>query len=137
MAALMAACLGGLVILGIVFMPQLLFVLAPGFVGEAVSFPLAVELTRITFPYLLFICLDALVSGVLNGMDRFAAAAAAPVLFNLVSMAALLGLTPFVATPAHALAWGVTASGVVQLADADRGGAHGGDGDQRPSPGRG
>jgi putative peptidoglycan lipid II flippase len=115
LAALMAAFLSGLVILGIVFMPQLLFVLAPGFVGEALRFPLAVELTRITFPYLLFICLAALVSGVLNGMGRFGAAAAAPILFNLVTMAALLGLTPFVASPAHALAWGVTASGLLQL----------------------
>ena len=116
LAGLMTLMLSGLVILGIVFMPQVLFVLAPGFVGEALRFPLAVELTRITFPYLLFICLAALVSGVLNGMDRFAAAAAAPVLFNIVTMAALLGLTPFVATPAHALAWGVVASGVLQLA---------------------
>ena len=115
LAALMTLFLSGLVLLGIVFMPQLLFVLAPGFVGEAVRFPLAVELTRITFPYLLFICLAALVSGVLNGMSRFAAAAAAPILFNLVSMAALLGLTPYVATPAHALAWGVVASGLLQL----------------------
>ncbi len=115
LAALMTITLSGLVLLGVVFMPQLLFVLAPGFVGETLRFPLAVELTRITFPYLLFICLAALVSGVLNGMDRFGAAAAAPVLFNLVTMAALLGLTPFVATPAHALAWGVVASGLLQL----------------------
>jgi putative peptidoglycan lipid II flippase len=115
LAGLMTMVLSGIVILGMLFMPQLLFVLAPGFVGEALRFPLAVELTRITFPYLLFICLAALVSGVLNGMNRFAAAAAAPVLFNLVTMAALLGLTPFVATPAHALAWGVVASGVLQL----------------------
>jgi putative peptidoglycan lipid II flippase len=115
LAGLMTLSLSGLVAIGIIFMPQLLFVLAPGFVGEALRFPLAVELTRITFPYLLFICLAALVSGVLNGMDRFAAAAAAPVLFNLISMAALLGLTPYVATPAHALAWGVVASGLVQL----------------------
>jgi putative peptidoglycan lipid II flippase len=49
-------------------------------------------------------------------MDRFAAAAAAPVLFNLVVMAALLALTPFVATAGHALAWGVLVSGVAQLA---------------------
>jgi putative peptidoglycan lipid II flippase len=116
LAGLMTIWLSGLVILGMVFMPQVLFVLAPGFVGEAVRFPLAVELTRITFPYLLFICLAALVSGVLNGMDRFGAAAAAPVLFNLMAMAALLGLTPFVATPGHALAWGVMASGIAQLA---------------------
>nr|WP_306768500.1 murein biosynthesis integral membrane protein MurJ [Roseomonas sp. AR75] len=116
LAGLMTIWLSSLVILGVIFMPQVLFVLAPGFVGEAVRFPLAVELTRITFPYLLFICLTALVSGVLNGMDRFGAAAAAPVLFNLMAMAALFGLTPFVATPGHALAWGVMASGIAQLA---------------------
>jgi putative peptidoglycan lipid II flippase len=115
LAGLMTLWLSILVLLGILFMPGLLFVLAPGFVGEADRFPLAVELTRITFPYLLFICLAALISGVLNGMDRFGAAAAAPVLFNLLAMAFLVGLTPYVATPGHALAWGVTVSGVAQL----------------------
>jgi putative peptidoglycan lipid II flippase len=115
MASLMALWLSLLVVLGMIFMPQLMTVLAPGFADEPGKFALAVELTRITFPYLLFICLTALVSGVLNGLDRFAAAAAAPVFFNLLSMAALLGLAPFVATPAHALAWGVMASGIVQL----------------------
>src|SRR5919202_1823380 len=92
-----------------------LAVQAPGFADDPAKFQLAVELTRITFPYLLLICLTALVSGVLNGLDKFAAAAAAPIFFNLLSMASLLALTPFVATPAHALAWGVTASGAVQL----------------------
>jgi putative peptidoglycan lipid II flippase len=116
MGTLMTLWLGLLVVLGMVFMPQVMRALAPGFVDAPAKFALAVELTRITFPYLLFICLTALVGGVLNGLDRFAAAAAAPVFFNLLSMAALLGLTPYVATPGHALAWGVTASGVVQLA---------------------
>lgn len=115
MGALMSIWLGLLVVLGIIAMPQLMRVLAPGFADNPAKFALAIELTRITFPYLLFICLTALVSGVLNGLDRFAAAAAAPVFFNLMSMAALLWLTPHVATPGHALAWGVTASGVVQL----------------------
>lgn len=115
MASIMTLWLSFLVLLGILFMPQLMTVLAPGFSADPAKFTLAVELTRITFPYLLFICLTALVSGVLNGLDRFAAAAAAPVLFNLLSMAALIGLAPFVATPAHALAWGVMVSGVVQL----------------------
>jgi putative peptidoglycan lipid II flippase len=116
MGTLMTLWLGLLVVLGMVFMPQVMRVLAPGFVDDPAKFALAVELTRITFPYLLFICLTALVAGVLNGLDRFAAAAAAPVFFNLISMATLLFLTPYVATPGHALAWGVTASGVVQLA---------------------
>lgn len=115
MASIMALWLSLLVLLGMLFMPQLMYALAPGFADEPAKFALAVELTRITFPYLLFICLTALVSGVLNGLDRFAAAAAAPVMFNLLSMAALIGLAPFVATPAHALAWGVMVSGIVQL----------------------
>jgi putative peptidoglycan lipid II flippase len=115
MSTLMTLWLTLLTTLGIVFMPQVLHVLAPGFVDEPIRFQYAVELTRITFPYLIFICLTALVSGVLNGLDRFAAAAGAPVLFNLLSMAALFALTPYVATPGHALAWGVTISGAAQL----------------------
>jgi putative peptidoglycan lipid II flippase len=116
MAGLMALWLSLLTVLGMVFMPQVLWVLAPGFSARPDQFALAVELTRIVFPYLLLICLVALVSGVLNGLSRFGAAAGAPVLFNVTAMVALLGLTPFVATPAHALAWGVMASGVLQLA---------------------
>jgi putative peptidoglycan lipid II flippase len=116
MASIMTLWLSLLVLLGILLMPQVMTVLAPGFRDEPAKFALAVELTRITFPYLLFICLTALVSGVLNGLDRFAAAAAAPVMFNLLSMAALLFLTPYVATPAHALSWGVMVSGIVQFA---------------------
>lgn len=116
MATLMTLWLSLLVLLGLAFMPQVIAVLAPGFHDEPLRFQLSVEMTRITFPYLLFICLTALVSGVLNGLDRFAAAAAAPVLFNLMSMAALLFLGPLTATPGHALAWGVMASGIAQLA---------------------
>ncbi|WP_431303262.1 murein biosynthesis integral membrane protein MurJ [Sediminicoccus sp. BL-A-41-H5] len=116
MATLMVLWLALLTGLGLIFMPQLMQVLAPGFVERPEKFALAVELTRITFPYLLLICLTALVSGVLNALGKFAAAAAAPIFFNLLSMLALFALAPFVATPAHALAWGVTLSGVVQLA---------------------
>jgi putative peptidoglycan lipid II flippase len=116
MGALLGLWLAVLTIAGMVFMPQVLGLLAPGFRADAGKFALAVELTRITFGYLPLICLTALVSGVLNGLDRFAAAAAAPVFFNLLLMAALVGLAPYVATPGHALAWGVLASGFVQLA---------------------
>ncbi|MCU0944010.1 MAG: murein biosynthesis integral membrane protein MurJ [Rubritepida sp.] len=116
MAGLMGLWLGVLTVMGMLFMPQLLWVLAPGFTARPAQFAVAVELARILFPYLALICLVALVSGVLNGLSRFAAAAAAPVLFNLMAMVALLALTPFVATPAHALSWGILASGVLQLA---------------------
>ena len=113
--AVMAFWLGVLTIAGEIFMPQMMAVLAPGFAAIPAKFALAVELSRITFPYLLLICLAALVSGVLNGLDRFTAASASYVLFNVVSIACMLWLTPYVPTAGHALSWGVTASGVVQL----------------------
>ena len=64
-------------ILGIIFMPSLVLMMASGFKGDG-RFDLAVEYGRLTFPYILFISLAALVSGVLNATGRFAAAAAAP-----------------------------------------------------------
>ena len=115
MGTLLGLWLGLLTVIGLIFMPQVISVLAPGFAANPDKFALAVELTRITFGYLPLICLTALVSGVLNALDRFAAAAAAPVFFNLLLMAALVGLAPHVATPGHALAWGVLAAGFVQL----------------------
>jgi putative peptidoglycan lipid II flippase len=108
--------LGLLTALGEVFMPGVMAVLAPGFARDPAKAELVVELSRITFPYLFLICLAALVSGVLNGLDRFAAAAAAPVLFNVVSIAAMLFLRPYVPTVGHALSWGVSVSGALQLA---------------------
>jgi putative peptidoglycan lipid II flippase len=111
----MAFWLGLMTVLGEIFMPAVLVVLAPGFTETPAKFALAVNLTRITFPYLLLICLAALLSGVLNGLNRFAAAAAAPLLYNAVSILAMLLVTPYVPTVGHALAWGVSVSGVVQL----------------------
>ena len=64
-------------------MPQVVGVLAPGFRDDPARFALAVELTRITFPYLLLMTLVTLYGGILNALDRFAAAAAAPILLNL------------------------------------------------------
>ncbi len=113
--SVMAFWLGALTIAGEIFMPQMMAVLAPGFAATPEKFALAVELSRVTFPYLLLICLAALVSGVLNGMDRFTAASASYVLFNLISIACMLWLTPYVPTAGHALSWGVTVSGVFQL----------------------
>jgi putative peptidoglycan lipid II flippase len=114
--AVMTFWLGLMTVAGEIFMPQLLAVLAPGFESDPAKFALAVGLSRITFPYLILICLAALVSGVLNGMERFTAASASYVLFNIISIATMLWLTPYVPTAGHALSWGVTASGVAQLA---------------------
>ena len=114
--AVLAFWLVLLTIAGEIFMPQLMRLLAPGFMDVPGKEALTVALARITFPYVLLICLAALLSGVLNGLDRFAAAAAAPLVFNGVSIAAMLVLTPYVPTVGHSLAWGVTISGVLQLA---------------------
>jgi len=113
--AVMIFWLGALTVLGEMFMPWLLYVLAPGFAGNHGKFALAVVLTRIMFPYLFFVCLTALFSGVLNAMGRFAAAAAAPMLFNVFSIVFMLGLSRYTPNPGYALAWGVTVSGVAQM----------------------
>ena len=113
--AVMAFWLLVLTLLGEVFMPQMMAVLAPGFADVPGKMGLTVDLARITFPYVFLICLAALLSGVLNGLDKFAAAAAAPMVFNAVSIAAMVVLTPYVPTVGHALAWGVSVSGVLQL----------------------
>ena len=114
--AVMAFWLLALTLLCMIAMPVIMLGFAPGFSGDAEKFSLTVDLARIAFPYMPLICLAALLSGVLNGLDRFAAAAAAPVLYNLVSIACMLWLVPYVPTVGHALAWGVSISGIFQLA---------------------
>jgi len=114
--ALLLAALLALTLAAILFMPALMRVLAPGFVADAAKFALAVEFTRLTFPYLMLVSLAALFSGVLNSLDRYAAAAGTPVLFNLCLIGALLLAAPHLATGGHALAWGVAAAGIAQFA---------------------
>ena len=96
-------------------MPWAMHVFAPGFAEDPEKFALAVELSRITFPYLAFISAVALMSGVLNTLHRYAAAAGAPIILNICLIAALLGLTPMTETPAQALAWGVAIAGIAQF----------------------
>lgn len=96
-------------------MPWAMWVLAPGFDEVEGKMEMATEMSRIAFPYLLFISLVSLQSGVLNSLGRFAAAAAAPVLLNLVLIAAMLGFRDALETPGHVLSWSVFAAGVVQF----------------------
>ncbi|MEZ5848537.1 MAG: murein biosynthesis integral membrane protein MurJ [Geminicoccaceae bacterium] len=113
--AVMSTVLLVTVLLVEIFMPAFVRLIAHGFEPDGERFRLAVELSRITFPYLMMISLAALFSGILNAIGRFAAAAFAPVLLNLVLISALLlsGMHPD--GPAHALAWGVAVAGVLQL----------------------
>lgn len=96
-------------------MPWIVRALAPGFSGDSGRFALAVDLTRITFPYLLCMTLVTLLGGILNAHGRFAVAAGAPVLLNLAMLAALSVAFLF-PSAAHAAAWGVAVSGALQLA---------------------
>ena len=83
-----------------------------GFTNDPAKFELTVLLTRIAFPYLIFMSLVALLAGVLNSLQRFWAAAAAPILLNIVLIAALIGIVVFKTgnTPlsGQILAWGVS-----------------------------
>jgi len=99
----------------ILAMPVVLIVMAPGFADIPGQMERTTELARIAFPYLFFISLTSLQSGVLNAFDRFAAAAFAPVLLNLTLIAALLAGVGADGDPALFLAWGVFAAGVVQF----------------------
>jgi putative peptidoglycan lipid II flippase len=103
------------VALAFAFTPHLLDILAPGFRADPQKFALTVTLTRITFPYLLFVTLVTLQSGTLNAHGHFAAAAFAPVLMNL-AMIVFLGLAFLFPNPGLAASWGLTVSGMLQLA---------------------
>ncbi len=107
-------------ILAEIAMPLLVMLIAPGFQENPEKFDLAVLLTRITFPYLLCMSLTALAAGVLNAFGRFAAAAAAPIILNVVlgtsmAIAAAIGLynRP---EAAMMISWAVTIAGFAQLA---------------------
>ena len=117
--------LAGLTLVLVVFtvlaeiaMPWLMLLLAPGFASDAAKFDLAVMLARIALPYLVFMSLVALYNGVLNAFGRFAIAALAPTLLNVVLIIVLLALVAFRSgqtTAGIALAWAITASGVLQV----------------------
>jgi putative peptidoglycan lipid II flippase len=114
LAVLLTALLA-FVLLGEIFMPAVMGMIAPGFSDNPGKFDLAVDLTRITFPYLLFIALVALQGGVLNSVERFAAAAATPILLNLFLISALLLMHRFGWHDGRALAWAITAAGFAQF----------------------
>ena len=96
-------------------MPFLVSALAPGFTDDPARFGLATEFSRITFPYLLCMAVVALLGAVLNAFYKFSAAASAPILMNLLMIAALVLAGDALATPGHVLSWAVAVSGVAQL----------------------
>lgn len=102
-----------LLALALPLMPWLVTLLAPGFREDPAVFALAVNLTRITFPYLLFVTMVTFLGATLNAVDRFAAFAAAPILLN-VGMMAALSVSFLFPSAAYAAAWGIALSGLAQ-----------------------
>ncbi len=99
-----------------IFTPFLVYLIAPGFFDNSVKFNLAVEFTRITFPFLLFVSLSSFFSGILNSNNKFAAAAAAPIVLNIILIASLIISYFYNLNYAKQLSYGVTISGIIQLA---------------------
>ena len=104
-----------IVTLAEIFTPYLLYLIAPGFVTDDIKFNLAIELTRITFPFLLFVSLSSFFSGILNSNNKFAAAAAAPIFLNVILIISILASYILNLNIAKQLSYGVTIAGILQL----------------------
>lgn len=114
-----AGTLAGILVIvsavGIFASPAMVMLFAPGFIDEPAKFELTAQMLRVTFAYILFISLVAFASGIFNTFGRFALPAFAPVLLNIVMIAAAWWAVPFFEVPVMALAWAVTVAGVLQL----------------------
>ncbi|MCC6503072.1 MAG: murein biosynthesis integral membrane protein MurJ [Deltaproteobacteria bacterium] len=107
---LMAVCA-----LGMVFSEEIVRLMAPGFASDPEKFSLTVSLTRLLFPYMVFIGLMAIAMGVLNSYRHFAAPALAPVFFNLAIIASVFAIAPLLVSPVYSIVIGVLVGGVLQL----------------------
>lgn len=98
-----------------IFMPQIVSILAPGFAKTPDKLLITITLSYFTMPYLFFIALSSLYAGVLNSSGKFAAAAALPVILSTTMILSIKYLTPFAKSPSHALSYGVLIAGIVQF----------------------
>ncbi len=98
-----------------IFTPYVVYLIAPGFIEDNIKFNLAVDLTRITFPFLAFVSLASFFAGILNSENKFAAAAAAPIFLNLILILVLVTSYYFKLDFALNLSYGVSLSGFIQL----------------------
>ncbi len=102
-------------VIGVIAAPVLAFLFAPGFRDDGEQFDLTVEMLRFTFPYLFFISLVALGSGVLNSYGRFGVPAFNQILLNIVMIIAAGFVAPYFPKPGLVLAISVFVAGLVQL----------------------
>lgn len=114
-AGTLGALLLVITVLGVVIAPLIIFAFAPGFSQQQGKFDMAVEMLRWTFPYVFFISLTALFSGVLNSYGRFAVPAFTQVIMNVVMIVTTLWIAADAANPGLVLAIGVFVSGALQV----------------------
>ena len=105
-----------LTLIAMIAAPIILYAYAPGFHNDPAKFDLAVDMFRLTIPYLMFMSLTAFASSILNSYGSFASPAFSPVLLNLAMIAGAWWLTPHMAEPIMALGWAVVVAGILQLA---------------------
>ena len=98
-----------------IFMPAFVFIIAPGFSGSEDKMNMAINLTRITFPFLFFVSLSSFFSAILNSHNRFAAAAAAPVILNILLISVLLLGNILRDELVYYLSYAVTIAGIIQF----------------------
>ena len=98
-----------------IFMPIFVFLIAPGFVGDSSKMDIVINLTRITFPFLLFISLASFFSAILNSHNRFAIASAAPIILNILLIGVLFYGKFLNDQLIYYLSYAVTLSGIIQL----------------------
>jgi putative peptidoglycan lipid II flippase len=114
-STVLAWALAILSVIGVVGASGVVFVVASGLAHDGQAYPLAVTMTRIMFPYIVFISLTSLASGVLNTYKNFSLPAFAPVLLNVAFIVAAVFVAPHMKTPVYALAWAVIVGGVLQF----------------------
>jgi len=98
-----------------IFMPQLIFLIAPGFYKDPEKLRLAVDLSRITFPFLFFVCLASFFSAILNSYNKFAAAAAAPIILNVILIGSLFFSKWINISDVFTLSYAVSIAGLLQF----------------------
>ena len=103
-----------IILLAEIFTPYLVYLIAPGFADDTQKFNLATEFTRITFPFLLFVSISSFFSGILNSNNKFAAAAAAPIILNIILILSLIISFFLKLNFAKQLSYGVTLAGIFQ-----------------------
>ena len=98
-----------------IFMPLFVALIAPGFTQDSEKLEIAINLTRITFPFLLFVRLSSFFSAILNSHNKFAAASAAPIILNLVLIGVLLFSKYLNDNLVYYLSYGVSIAGFLQF----------------------